>query len=292
MTLNLLGVKTVPLKTRPEDGFTPSIALCRELITNKTKAIALVTPNNPTGATYSPDLISQFASLAEEKNVALIVDETYRDFIVSRVPPHNIFSATRASTWRSNYIHLFSFSKAYCLPGHRLGTIVASPILLESIKSILDTLQICPPRPIQLALAPLLPSLRPFVVDTANQVHARHALFKRLLPTKWCIGAQGGYFAFVRHPFPYIKAADVSRRLAEQVGVVTLPATFFTAETREDDELEGESPDWKAVETNVKAEEEERWIRFSVANVDDDKVKKICERLGNCESVFGWSLEE
>lgn len=36
----------------------------------------------------------------------------------------------------------------------------------------------------------------------------------------------------------------------------------------------------------------DRWIRFSVANVDDDKVKKVCERLAECEASFGWSLEE
>lgn len=47
MDLTLLGIKPVPLQTLPEDGFIPSILACQSLITPKTKAIALVTPNNP-----------------------------------------------------------------------------------------------------------------------------------------------------------------------------------------------------------------------------------------------------
>ncbi|PPQ93426.1 hypothetical protein CVT25_004498 [Psilocybe cyanescens] len=279
MTLTLLGIKTVALKTYPEDGFTPSVERCRDLITPKTKAIVLVTPNNPTGATYSPALISDFAALAAERRVALIVDETYRDFIVTGSSPHNIFLKTASHPWRSTFVHLFSFSKAYCLPGHRLGAIAASPVLLGSIKSILDTLQICAPRPIQLALAPLLPELRSFITDTAQQLHVRHQLFKSRLPPKWRVGAQGGYYAYVRHPFVYVKAGDVSRRLAEQIGVVTLPSTFFSQERRDDEEQDQEKErtdeDWKNVEAKTKVEEEERWIRFSVANVDDEKVQKV-----------------
>ncbi|KAH9486038.1 Aromatic aminotransferase ISS1 [Psilocybe cubensis] len=296
MTLTLLGIKTIPLTTRPEDGFTPSVDRCRELITKNTKAIVLVTPNNPTGATYSPTLISEFAALAAEFRVALIVDETYRDFIVTGSPPHTVFSNANSLAWRSTFIHLFSFSKAYCLPGHRLGAIVASPILLRSIKSILDTLQICAPRPIQMALAPLLPELRSFITTTAKQVHARHQLFKSRLPEKWHIGAQGGYYAYVKHPFLYVKATDVSRRLAEQVGVVTLPSSFFLEEKESgdkgDQDRERNDEDWKNVEADVKVEEVDRWIRFSVANIDDHKVVKVCERLGQCGDAFGWKQED
>ena len=148
MALNLLGIKAIPLKTRPENGFSPSVDLSRTLVGPKTKAIVLVTPNNPTGATYSPALIAAFSSLAQEKNLALIIDETYRDLMVTGSPPHMLFSTSAAPhSWRSTFIHLFSFSKSYCLPGHRLGAIAASPQLLASIKSILDTLQICPPPP-------------------------------------------------------------------------------------------------------------------------------------------------
>ncbi|KAF5384801.1 hypothetical protein D9615_000943 [Tricholomella constricta] len=273
MDLTLLGVTPVPLQTLPEDGFMPSVERCRALITPRTKAIALVTPNNPTGATYSPSLIASFVNLAAENNIALVIDETYRDFILTGAP-HSLFSGA----WRSNFIHLFSFSKSYCLPGHRLGAIAASPLLLKQIRTVLDCLQICPPRPFQLALTPLLPTLRPFIRETAVAIQARHELFRRVLPSRWKIGAQGGYFAFVRHPFRGITSLEVSKRLAVELGVVTLPSAFFCEEEREGS---GDTAVW----------DKTRWIRFSVANVDDEKVKKICARLEEAESVFEWDVD-
>ncbi|KAJ4474385.1 PLP-dependent transferase, partial [Lentinula aciculospora] len=161
MTLTLLGISPVPLPTYSDSSFLPSPAIASTLITPKTRAIAFVTPNNPTGAVYPPALIKEFANLASEKGVALILDETYRDFIVEGRAPHGLFSSsvslssnpTFQSTWRSTLISLYSFSKSYRIPGHRLGAITASPELLKEIGKVLDTLQICAPRVPQLALA-------------------------------------------------------------------------------------------------------------------------------------------
>ncbi|KAJ8085607.1 hypothetical protein PM082_004425 [Marasmius tenuissimus] len=267
MTLSLLGITPVALQTKPEDGFMPSVEACRALITPKTRAIALVTPNNPTGAVYPPSLISAFASLASEHNIALILDETYRDFIVPKTPPHTLLSSP---TWRSTLIHLYSFSKSYRIPGHRLGCIATSPSLITQIIKILDTLQICPPRIPQLALSQsgLLEELRADIHGTAAQVARRHQLFREYLPKRWRIASQGGYYAFVRHPFPGIGSEEVCKRLATEIGVVVLPGAFF----------------------GITEEEDDRWVRFSVANVDDGKVKRVCERLAESEEAFGWEL--
>ncbi|KAJ7611438.1 pyridoxal phosphate-dependent transferase [Mycena polygramma] len=264
MTLSMLNIMTVPLKTRPENGFTPSVSECKALITPKTRAIVLITPNNPTGATYSPSLIAEFSNLAHDHGVALIVDETYRDFITTSLPPHTLFSQP---SWRTHLIHLFSFSKSYGVPGHRLGLVVAAPPFQKALGTILDSLQICPPRPIQLAIAPILASLRPGIVKTARALEARRELFKAHLPASWIIGSIGGYFAFVRHPFAGHGSVEVCRRLAEELGVLLLPAAFFCG---------------------ALDEAEDRWIRFSVANCDDARVREVCERLTLCEEVYGW----
>jgi aspartate/methionine/tyrosine aminotransferase len=217
-------------------------------------------------------LIASFTKFAEEQKIALIVDETYRDFLPPGAP-HRVFE----SSWRSNFVHLFSFSKSYCLPGHRLGAIVAAPELLSQVNTVLDCLQICAPRPLQLALPPLLPAMRPFIRETAEAIKARHELFKQILPKKWRIGAQGGYYAFVKHPFIKVNSREVCERLAKQLGVVTLPSSFFY-----DDTIEGEQDLW----------DQKRWIRFSVANIDDERVRKVCERLEESETLFGWELDE
>jgi aspartate/methionine/tyrosine aminotransferase len=200
----------------------------------------------------------------------LIVDETYRDFLIDG-PPHKLFAI---SSWRSNLVSLFSFSKSYCVPGHRLGAIVASPVLIQQIKTVLDCLQICPPRPLQQALTPLLQELRPFLRRTATAIASRHRLFRENLPSRWEIGSQGGYYAFVKHPFIGVSSFELCQRLAVQIGVVALPSAFFNEENP------------------LHVDEESRWVRFSVANVDDEKVKKVCERLQEAEELFGWPLDE
>ena len=213
------------------------------------------------------------------------MDETYRDFILDGVP-HYLFVPGSLQgrsglptdwTWRQHFIHLFSFSKSYCIPGHRLGAIVASAEVLKQVETVLDCIQICPPRHVQLALHSLLPALRPFIRGTAEAVAHRHGIFKSHLPSTWRIGSQGGYYAFVRHPFRGVSAEDVSRRMAMEAGVVTLPAGFFMPQQPVGkDELIGH---------------EDGWIRFSVANVDDEKVKRVCSRLKELETEFGWELD-
>jgi hypothetical protein len=70
-------------------------------------------------------------------------------------------------------------------------------------------------------------------------------------------------------------------------GVVTLPAEFFCQEkivTRQDM--------GSAIATDIAIpDNDDMWIRFSVANVDDEKVRKVCARLAECETSFGWEVE-
>ncbi|KAG8212873.1 pyridoxal phosphate-dependent transferase [Butyriboletus roseoflavus] len=288
MSLDLLGVKPVPLYTRSDQGFLPSIDECKKLITSKTKAITLVTPNNPvsfsppsqvsassqthpadqTGAIYSPSLIAQFAKLAQENNIALVVDETYRDF-VEHFPPHNMFSPMQDR----DITHL-----SYAIPGHRLGVVVASPELLEYIMTTLDCIQVCAPRPPQLALANvlLLSKLRSSILSNAEALKARHKLFRKSLPSEWMIGSQGGYYAFVKHPFKNVSSITFCQRLAKELGVLVLPAQIFYSEA---DEMERQALD-------LSEEGWDRWVRFSIANVNDEQIVNVCERLRGCKRSF------
>ncbi|KAF5391033.1 hypothetical protein D9757_003950 [Collybiopsis confluens] len=317
MTLTLLGITPVPLITSASASFLPSSSLAKSLITPKTRAIALVTPNNPTGAEYPPSLIAEFAQLAQQHGIALILDETYRDFIVPAKPAHHLYSQERSaqylqsSKWRSSVISLYSFSKSYRIPGHRLGAITANPELLREVVKVLDTLQICAPRLPQLALSSPFPSpslaantiippsivpnspadseldlnptvlssLGPDIFSTAIAINARHKLFKTTLANeapRWKIASQGAYYAFVRHPFAGRGSEEVCQRLVEQAGVRVLPGAFF-------------------FDSNSVNAELDRFIRFSVANVSDDKVVQVCQRLGAAEKIFaeqfGWDVE-
>jgi aspartate/methionine/tyrosine aminotransferase len=253
MTLDMLGIAAVPLPARAQNGFVPTVEDARRLIGPRTRAVLLVTPNNPTGATYPAETIADFRDLAEAAGITLVLDETYRDFLPEgHGRPHRLFET---DGWRGRLVHLYSFSKAYAIPGHRLGAIVADSALLAELAKVLDCIQICPPRPAQAPVAWAIEGTRAWREETRAGINRRIATFRSSIADApgWEISAIGAYFAFVRHPFDENSEA-VGERLAREAGVITLPGPFF-------------------------GPGQERHIRFAFANVSDESLAGVSARL-------------
>src|SRR3546814_16848957 len=118
MTLAMNGVKMRTVPCHAEDGFVPRVDAVAAAITPDVRALALVSPNNPTGAIYPADLLARIFEFCREKDIWLILDETYRDFMPEAGhAPHRLFSQ---DGWQERLIGLYSFSKSFCIPGHRL----------------------------------------------------------------------------------------------------------------------------------------------------------------------------
>jgi aspartate/methionine/tyrosine aminotransferase len=254
MNAAMLGIEVVPLPCRPEAGFVPEVAEAERLLDPRVRAILLVSPNNPTGAVYPPALIAAFADLCRRRGVMLILDETYRDFRPAALPrPHDLFASP---DWRDQVIQLYSFSKAYCVPGFRLGAGVASAPVLAQLTKILDCLQICASRVGQAGLAWAVPALGEWREGNRVLMNGRGDAAARAfagLPG-WEIGSRGAYFAYLRHPFPDRSALHVAEALAIQRGVVTLPGSAF-------------------------GPGQERYLRLAFANVDADGIADVAARL-------------
>ena len=137
-----------PVYIEPGEDMTPDVRAAEAAITPATRAIVLVTPNNPTGAVYPPALIDSFFELARDRGLALVVDETYREFRERADPPHTLF---QRPDWTDTLIHLYSFSKAYCMAGYRIGAMAADPGLLRQTLKIADCVALCPSHIGQLA---------------------------------------------------------------------------------------------------------------------------------------------
>ena len=82
-------------------------------------------------------------NLVTARGLALILDETYRDFDSRDGRPHDLFTDP---DWDDVLIHLYSFSKAYCVPGHRVAAIAGGGAFRAALMKALDTMQICAPR--------------------------------------------------------------------------------------------------------------------------------------------------
>ena len=222
----MLGIEPRPLPCRAEDAFVPDPALAETLIDERVRAIVLITPNNPTGAVYPPDVIAAFYDLCQRRGIWLILDETYRDFLPEgQTRSHDLFTCP---DWPETLIQLYSFSKAYCVPGARLGAITAGSALIPHFIKALDCLHICPQRPAQAALRWAIEALPAWRAENRARINGRAAVVREVfagLP-EWRLDSLGAYFAYVRHPFDR-PAAAIVERLAADFGAVCLPGPAF-----------------------------------------------------------------
>ena len=226
MNADMLGVAVVPLPCRPERGFAPDPAEAERLLTDRVRVMILVTPNNPTGASYPPETLDAFADLCRRRGIVLVVDETYRDFRPAGAGrPHELFARP---DWRDHVIQIQSFSKSYCVPGFRAGAIVAGPRFMPDLVKILDCLQICAPRVTQAGLGWAIPNLRSWREDNRATMNDRADRAKRSFTRGgWRPDSTGAYFAYLRHPFPDVSSWAVAEALATRLGILTLPGASF-----------------------------------------------------------------
>ncbi|MFO8125929.1 aminotransferase [Yoonia sp.] len=260
MWLDMSGVTTVPLLAA--DGMIPDPAEAARLITSRTRAIALVSPNNPCGVEYPAQTLRAFRDLARAHGIALIVDETYRDFDSRNGAPHDLFTNP---DWDDTLIQLYSFSKAYRLTGHRVGAVVASRARLAEIEKFLDTVTICPNQLAQRAALWGMRNLGDWLAGERLEILDRRAAiednFPLLAGKGWELLGCGAYFAYVKHPFA-MSSAELAPLLVKEAGVLLLPGTMFMPS----DLPGGESQ-----------------LRIAFANIDRTGIKTLFNRLSSLE---------
>ena len=253
---DMAGVRTVPLVTGP--GLIPDAQDAAQLITSRTRAIILVSPNNPGGVEYPAATLRAFRDLASACGIALIVDETYRDFDSRTGAPHDLFTDP---DWSDTLIQLYSFSKAYRLTGHRVGAMVAAPGRLAEVEKFLDTVTICPNQIGQRAALWGMQNLSQWLAgERAETLDRRAAIeqgFPQLAAQGWKLLGCGAFFAYVEHPFA-LPSDQLAQRLVTAVGVLLLPGTMFMP------------PDIPGGD---------RQLRIAFANIDRTGVGQLFDRL-------------
>jgi aspartate/methionine/tyrosine aminotransferase len=227
MWLDGLGIRAVHLPFRPDRKGVPDPEEARKLIGPKTRAIVLVTPNNPTGAVYPAATIRQFYELARLNGLALVLDETYKDFLPADEAPHDLFGDPG---WADTVVHLYSFSKVYCLTGWRVGSVIAHPDLIQRIAKAMDCVAICAPRLGQEAALFGLGHLGGFVAGNTRMMRARAEAVAEAFRSNdpgYELVSVGAYFAYVRHPFAGTPGREVAKRLADEQNLLCVPGAMF-----------------------------------------------------------------
>ena len=227
MALDMLGLRGVYAPFDEASGGLPSAAVMESLIGPRTRAILVVTPSNPTGAITPPETLDELFDLARRRNIALILDETYNEFIPDGRCPHGLFSRPG---WDEHFIHLASFGKTFALTGYRAGMLAASEQFIRHALKVQDTMAVCQPRITQEAVRFGVEHLDGWVAANRAMMARRHDLFRSefLKPgNPFQLAASGAFFAWVRHPFPGLTGRQAAKRLVDEAAILSLPGEVF-----------------------------------------------------------------
>ena len=220
----------VPLKWSSDRGFELDVNMVIERITEKTSAIVINSPNNPTGAVFEKHDVKRLFEEASSRDVAVISDEVYDQLVYDG----EFFSITSIDGWTENGILVHSFSKTFSMTGWRLGYVVAQDKVIEKLTSLAVTVYSCAPSFVQKAgIAALKGSWEP-VMEMIKEFNERRKLMFKLLreiPGFEVAMPKGAFYMFprVKKVLEMLNMDVVTfvNTLLEEKGVLVLPGTSF-----------------------------------------------------------------
>ncbi len=194
---------------------------------NRTKAIIINTPNNPTGKVFSQDELTAIARLCQQWGVLAITDEIYEHIVydnVSHVPMSTIDGMADQT------VTISSLSKTYSVTGWRVGWAIAPAWLTAGIRKVHDFLTVGAAAPLQAAGVTALELPSDFYSDLAAGYARRRTLLLEILERHdfACCPPQGAYYIMTNiNKFKYDNDVEFARRLVTDIGVAAVPGSSF-----------------------------------------------------------------
>ncbi len=216
-----------PVLVPTDDRFQPDVEAIGRAVTDRTRAVVTISPNNPTGAVYPEATLRKINRLCRDRNIYHISDEAYEYFLYDGA---RHFSPGSEPESEGHTISLFSLSKAYGFASWRIGYMVFPERLEVSVKKIQDTILICPPVVSQCVAAGALrvgsSYCRPYLT---GMTEVRQILLQELarLGPLCTIGQADGAFYFLLKIETRIDEMTLVRRLVDEHGVAVIPGQAF-----------------------------------------------------------------
>lgn len=225
MSLTMECCKPVFVST--DEYFHLDIEKIKFAISNKTKAIVTISPNNPSGSVYSKQELIEVNQLCKQHNIYHISDEAYEDFYYGE---NQHFSSASLEDSHSHTISMFSFSKGYGFAGWRIGYMVIPEHLLSAVKKIQDTILISPPVISQHAAVGALHADARFLLEKRNLMSVKRDIVLNKLNKLSCLNnkphCEGAFYALLN-----LDVNQDDMRLAETLiekhKVATIPGSAF-----------------------------------------------------------------
>jgi len=225
MAIQIAGCRPVFVSTDENYQLRPDAIA--QAITEKTKAVVTISPNNPTGAVYSQEALREVNQLCRDRGIYHISDEAYEYFTydgVEHVSP-GAFPQSNSQT-----ISLYSLSKAYGFASWRIGYMVIPEHLLVPIKKVQDTNLICPPVVSQYAALGALQTGFDYCGSHIQAIaRVRQVVLRSLnsLQGLCTIAPANGAFYFLLKVHTQLAPFELTERLIREHRVAVLPGTAF-----------------------------------------------------------------
>ncbi|WP_228059580.1 pyridoxal phosphate-dependent aminotransferase [Plectonema radiosum] len=227
MAIAMIGCNPVLVETDENYQLQPDAIL--KAITPKTRAIVTISPNNPTGAVYSQELLKEVNDICRQRGIYHISDEAYEYFTYSGVKHVSPGAFTDSSDYT---ISLFSLSKAYGFASWRIGYMVIPQHLLTAVKKVQDTNLICPPVVSQYAALGALQAKPEYLKDNIQAIaEVRELVIQSLKPLEGICriapASSSGAFYFFLKVQAQMDAFELVKQLINDYQVAVLPGTTF-----------------------------------------------------------------
>lgn len=222
--VELVGGVPVFIPTFEKDGFQIDVEVLKSAITEKTRAIIINSPNNPTGAVFSPETFEKIAAVAIDHDLLVLSDEVYEAFCFDDT------FVPMAAFAPENTITFSSFSKAFAMTGWRIGYMIAPESINLTAKLINEAIAYSAPTPSQRAgiyalnhYDTLVPQVVAVFKERLTYIEQRVAEipFLSLSPVK------GSMYAFINIEQTWLDSVSFVEKLLKETSVLMIPGKAF-----------------------------------------------------------------
>ena len=224
------GGTPVPVKTREETGFALEADAVRAAVTERTKALILPYPNNPTGGIMKRRDMEELAKVIREKEIMVISDEIYAELTYGGLQ-HESF-ASIPGMWDYT-VTINGFSKSFAMTGWRVGYACGPAEIMDMVNKIHQYAILCAPRMSQMAALEALRIGREKDYEDVCRMRDSYDRRRRLLVDAFrnmglsCFEPLGAFYVFPSIASTGLSSEEFCSKLLQEKHIATVPGTAF-----------------------------------------------------------------
>lgn len=224
LMMRLLGITPVRFPLHPENGMIPQAGDIAPHVTERTRALVLTSPSNPTGAITPSHVLTEILDVCREHDLWVLTDEVYDEIWFDHPP-----TALAPLDADGRVVTFFSFSKTYAMTGWRVGYLVATPDVAEYIVKSQEPITSCVNAPAQKAAVAAVTGPQDGVREMRESYHRRRDLVTGLLEERGLphVRPTGAFYLMADISGAGMSDVAFAKRLVRERGVAVVPGTAF-----------------------------------------------------------------